>query len=202
MQKLLNEWRQYLAETDADSPSLTYSQRAVNLIKAFEHFSAEPYDDKCNYTKLKGGKIGPKPKRKKCGGTATIGYGTTVYPNGKAVALEDKSIDEKKAETYLKNSLNYIIAGINKYMGIEGKVYKKGPNKGKPIILNQNQIDALASLGFNIGRQSLLSSEVYSLATRDPDNPKIRQLFMQWQSDPGHQKRREAEADLYFTPIA
>lgn len=182
MQKILTEWRLYIQETSKNLPSFTGSSGAVEIIKKFEGFRSKPYLDSR--------------------GIPTIGWGTTVYPDGTKVTLRDKEITKKQAEIYLSYSLGNIIAGINKFMATNKKIYKKGPNKGNPIVLNQNQIDALASLGYNIGRRALLNSKVYTLATIDPDNPKIRGLFMQWQSQPGHQKRREAEAKLYFTPIA
>ena len=94
--------------------------------------------------------------------------------------------------------MNYVVQGINRFMATPKKVDKKG----NPIILNQNQIDALTSLGYNIGRSALVNSDAYSRATRKPNDSKIRSYFMQWQNEPGHKKRRKEEADLYFTPVS
>ena len=194
MQKLLNEWRIYLKETAEGLPSFSYSQAAIDLIKHYESFRSKPYDDKCPPN---------KPRGKDCKGTATIGYGTTKYPNGKKVTLQDKPVTEKQAERYLIHSMGFIIQGINKFMATKEKVDKKG----NPIILNQNQIDALTSAGYNVGRSRLLNSQLYTVATRDPNNPKIRALFKtlnkpeEHKNFPGLMKRRMAEADLYFKPV-
>ena len=118
-------------------------------------------------------------------GKATIGYGTRRYRYCKKVTLKDRPITEEEAHKHLIYHMGHIVQGINRFM-------TKGP------ILNQNQIDALTSLGYNIGRHALVNSDAYSRATRKPDDPKIRSYFMQWQNEPGHKKRRKAEADLYF----
>jgi lysozyme len=178
MQKLLNEWRQYLTETAKGLPSFGYSEKAIDLIKKYESFRSKPYLD---------GE-----------GKATIGYGTRRYPSGKPVTLKDKAINKEQAHEFLINSMNFVVQGINKFMATKKKVDKKG----NPIILNQNQIDALTSLGYNIGRSALVNSDAYSRATRKPDDPKIRDYFMQWQNEPGHERRRKEEADLYFTPVS
>ena len=164
-------------ETAAGLPSFTFSQNAVDLIKDSEGFRSKPYLD---------GK-----------GNPTIGYGTTIYPNRKKVTLKDKPITKAQAEKYLAYAMGYVIQGINKFMATEKKVDKKG----NPIILNQNQIDALVSLGYNIGRGALLRSKAYSTATRRPNDPRIKKYFMEWVSEPGHVKRRKAEIKLYFTPV-
>jgi lysozyme len=56
-----------------------------DFIKRFENFSAKPY--LCQ------------------AGKATIGYGTTRYPNGVRVKLTDESITKEQAEIYFENDL-------------------------------------------------------------------------------------------------
>ena len=46
---------------------------------------------------------GFRPKPYLCpAGIPTIGYGTTVYPNGRKVTLQDKAITEQVADQYLR----------------------------------------------------------------------------------------------------
>lgn len=56
-----------------------------DFIKRFENFSAKPY--LCQ------------------SGKATIGYGTTRYPNGVRVKLTDEPITKEQAEIYFENDL-------------------------------------------------------------------------------------------------
>lgn len=86
----------------------------TSLIKRYESFSAKPYT--CP------------------GGVATIGYGTTVYPDGTKVTLKDKPITEKQAEEYLKD---YVRKQILPHIDGFG--------------LTPNQTIALTSLIYNIG---------------------------------------------------
>ncbi len=62
------------------------SQDCIDLVKKFEGFSAKPY--------LCPAKV------------PTIGYGTTIYPNGQRVRLTDKPITEVEAKDILKHELN------------------------------------------------------------------------------------------------
>src|SRR5690625_7159272 len=65
------------------SPALHFpSMQAVELIKEMESFRAKPYID--------------------AAGVATIGYGTTVYPNGDSVSMKDRPISREEATMYLK----------------------------------------------------------------------------------------------------
>lgn len=57
------------------------SPAAINLIKEFESFRSRPYLD--------------------TGDVPTIGYGATIYPDGRKVTMQDHSIDEPTALEYL-----------------------------------------------------------------------------------------------------
>lgn len=121
----------------------------------------------------------------------TIGYGTTFYPNNKPVTIKDPPITEEQADQYLRDYMNKIMKSINKYL------------KNKE--LNQNQLDALVIFGYNIGSSGLLNSSVFTLATKSPNNPQIKNEFMKYatfkgQQIPGLVNRRKAEIDLYFSP--
>lgn len=159
-----------------------YSPKIVEKIKEFEDFSAEPYDDKCSYKQ--------RP-RKSCSGTPTIGYGTTMYPDGTKVTLQDQAIDKNKATEYLKNFLNTI------------------PDQLKILVnqdLNQNQVDALVSFIYNLGIGTFKNSEMLKKINKNPNDPTIKDEFLNFASfggveNPFLKKRREFEKNLYATPV-
>ena len=68
-------------------------------------------------------------------GVWTIGFGTTIYPNG---------IKVKKGETCTE-------AQAKSYMAHDLKKFEQAVNGAVNIPLNQNQFDALVSLAYNIG---------------------------------------------------
>ena len=68
-------------------------------------------------------------------GVWTIGFGTTVYPNGIKVKKGD-TCTEAQAKTYMAYDL---------------KKFESAVNNAVKIPLNQNQFDALVSLAYNIG---------------------------------------------------
>ncbi|UIZ98219.1 lysozyme [Acinetobacter johnsonii] len=68
-------------------------------------------------------------------GVWTIGFGTTVYPNGIKVKKGD-TCTEAQAKAYMANDL---------------KKFESAVNNAVTVPLNQNQFDALVSLAYNIG---------------------------------------------------
>ena len=68
-------------------------------------------------------------------GVPTIGWGTTVYPDGRKVQLGD-TITERQAEEYLQHDINAAQKSVTETIQ-------------KP--LNQNELDALTSFEYNTG---------------------------------------------------
>ena len=68
-------------------------------------------------------------------GVWTIGFGTTIYPNGIRVKKGD-TCTEAQAKAYMSHDL---------------KKFEQAVNSSVTIPLNQNQFDALVSLAYNIG---------------------------------------------------
>ena len=101
------------------SPTKT-SSKGIELIKSFEGFYAKPYMCPAN--------------------VATIGYGTTRYPNGKKVTLNDSPITEAVAIEYLKDSLIKFERDVDAFCRDD---------------INQNQFDALVSFAYNTGPRGL-----------------------------------------------
>lgn len=122
----------------------------------------------------------------------TIGYGTTYYPNGLKVTLDDHEIGENEAENYLRYNLNKCYFSFNSLI---------------KTILNQNQIDALLSFVYNIGVSAFKESTVLKIININPNNPLIEIQMKKWiyitrngnkiQSK-GLINRRNKEVKLYF----
>jgi len=121
----------------------------------------------------------------------TIGVGTTVYPDGTLVEMHDPCIDINKAYEYLTDHVNKrVIAAIQPVIKVS---------------LNQNQVDAVISLVYNIGAAAFKKSTVLKKINENPNNkPSITEAFMMWVKAGGTTlavlvARRKEELKLYFT---
>lgn len=101
---------------------MTVSGSGIDLICDFEGKRLAAYDDGV--------------------GVWTIGFGTTVYPNGVKVKKGD-TCTEAQAKAYMKHDLIQ---------------FEHTVNKSVKVPLNQNQFDALVSLTYNIGSGAFKSS--------------------------------------------
>lgn len=145
------------------------SQKGLDLIKRFEGLELKPY--KCP------------------AGIPTIGYGNTYYPSGSKVKLTDPAITKEKAEELLKFLLGS---------------YEKSVDSFCRDDISQNQFDALVSFAYNCGVNSLKSSTLLKKVNANPNDPTIKAEFLKWNKASGRvltglTKRRQAEADLYFS---
>ena len=145
------------------------SQKGLELIKSFEGLSLKPYV--C------------------AGGINTIGYGSTYYTNGKKVTLQDKPITKEQAEELIKHSLS---------------TYEKAVDSFCRDDISQSQFDALVSFAYNLGTDALQKSTLIKKVNANPQDPTIKAEFLKWNKAGGRAlagltKRRQAEADLYFS---
>ena len=145
------------------------SQKGLDLIKRFEGLELKSY--KCP------------------AGIPTIGYGNTYYPSGSKVKLTDPAITKEKAEELLKFLLGS---------------YEKSVDSFCRDDISQNQFDALVSFAYNCGVNSLKSSTLLKKVNANPNDPTIKAEFLKWNKASGRvlaglTKRRQAEADLYFS---
>ncbi|WP_434279558.1 lysozyme [Acinetobacter sp. CE-15] len=107
---------------------ITYvSPQGVDLICGFEGLELKAYDDGV--------------------GVCTIGYGTTIYPHGKAVQYGDTCTIEQ-AKNYMQYDL---------------RRFEKAVTAAVNVPLNQNQFDALVSLSYNIGIGAFKNSTLLKL---------------------------------------
>jgi len=121
-------------------------------------------------------------------GLATIGYGATFYMNGSRVQLGEK-ITIDRADSLLL---------------MQVKLFENEVRRTVKSALNENQLGALVSFCFNIGGGAFSKSTLAKKANANPNDPSIRAEFMRWTRGggkvlPGLVKRREAEANLYFS---
>jgi lysozyme len=147
---------------------MTTSKRAVDLIKKFEGFYANAY--MCPAS------------------VATIGFGSTMWSDGKKVKLGEK-ISMENAEKLLMWELQQKEHSLNK------------------LTLNQNQFDALISFVYNVGIGNLMKSTLYKKALLNANDITIRDEFMKWNKArvkgvltplKGLTRRRQEEANLYY----
>jgi lysozyme len=121
-------------------------------------------------------------------GHNTIGYGNTFYENGVKVKPGDK-ITQQRAEELLDVILIKFVQQTNEL--IKSNV-------------NQNQRDALTDFAYNCGIGNLRSSTLLKKVNANPADKTIRDEFMKWNKGGGKvlnglTRRREAEANLYFS---
>jgi lysozyme len=145
------------------------SQKGLDLIKRFEGLKLNPY-------------LCPA-------GIPTIGYGNTYYTDGKKVKLTDQSITQAKADELLK----FLIQS-----------YEKDVDSFCRDDISQHQFDALTSFAYNCGPRNLKSSTLLKKVNLNPQDVTIRNEFIKWNKGAGKvlaglTKRRQAEADLYFS---
>ena len=123
-------------------------------------------------------------------GLPTIGYGNTRYENGSKVQIGDVITIDRADKLLL-----FTVAEFEKQV-----------NTIVTSAINANQLGALTSFAFNVGIGNFRKSTLLRLVNANPNNPVIRTEFQKWVRANGKVlkglvTRRQAEADLYFTPI-
>ena len=105
------------------------SSACIDIIRQFEGFRAKPY-------------LCPA-------GVPTIGYGSTRYPDGKAVTLGDQPVSEPQAAQIMLSTLEReYVPAVNRYVQVR---------------LTQGQFDALVDFAYNCGAQNLRTSTLLRL---------------------------------------
>jgi lysozyme len=145
---------------------------ALLIVKNFEGFRAMAYDDGT--------------------GVWTIGYGTTIYPDGKHVEVGE-TVTETQASAYLTHDLDAALATLAATVPYWSA-------------MNPTQRSALISFGYNLGAGFYNSAGFNSISSAlrdhrwsdvasvlpiysDPEEPKVH---------PGLLRRRLAEAELWL----
>jgi len=141
-------------------------------------------------------------------GVPTIGYGTTIYPNGQKVKLHD---------TCTLNEANmYFAHDIKAFELYVDSILINIPDTfGSLTLTTQNMFNSLVAICYNIGtfsfRNSTLLKRVNSAILRN-DKKSISEAFLMWNKisvirngiktlevSPGLVNRRKKEIELYFS---
>ncbi|KXZ65978.1 Lysozyme RrrD [Acinetobacter venetianus] len=151
---------------DLQPSGMKTSQVGINLIVSFEDLKLDAYDDGV--------------------GVWTIGYGTTVYPNGLKVKQGD-TCTLGQAKEYFAHDLNR---------------FEKAVNQSVKVSINQNQFDALVSLTYNIGEQAFKDSTLLAKLNKG-DYIGAADQFPRWNKGGGQVmkglvRRRAAERALFL----
>jgi lysozyme len=122
------------------------------------------------------------------GGVWTIGIGTIQYPNGQRVKQGDV-ITLEQAYSYCHYDATNRTNKVNVMTRDD---------------INQNQLDSLVSICYNIGSEGLRTSKLLKLVNANLNDLNIVNRFCDWRWDngkfiPGLLRRRMAEAYLFFT---
>lgn len=148
----------------------TINQAGLNLIESFEGCKLKPYLDSVNIP--------------------TIGIGTTRYPNGVAVTMQDSAITKDEAYAFLKSHLD--------------KNCKDVSSKVK-VVINDNQFAALVSFVYNVGIGAFNSSTLLKRLNAG-EFQKAADEFLKWDHAggvvvKGLTRRRQAERALFLHPV-
>lgn len=161
----------------SNGEEMSLSDDGMALLNKFEGFRTHPYLDTAK-----------KP---------TIGYGSTYYPDGRAVSMNDKPVTRSEAARIKQTVLNQDFSPAVNMM------FADEIERGE---LTQNMFDALISLVYNIGIMGLKGSSVYRnikagkyAAAADSFLPfnKVRKNGV-LEFEPGLATRREKERALFL----
>lgn len=138
----------------------------IDLIGEFEGLRLNAYDDGV--------------------GVWTIGWGTTVYPNGTKVKKGD-SITLEQAKQYKAHDLDR---------------FEKAINDAVKVSLSQNQFNALVSLAYNIGTSAFTSSTLVK-RLNEGNYKAAADQFLVWVNAGGKRmqglvNRRNKERELFL----
>lgn len=122
------------------------------------------------------------------GNIQTIGYGTTVYPDGRSVKLSDPPITKQQAEEFLRRDVKKFEGKVTELVNVD---------------LNENEFSALVSFVYNIGPGAFSTSTLLRLLNQGTDRSRVSEEFLRWNKSngrvlPGLVVRREKEQKLFL----
>lgn len=146
---------------------MNISERGVDFIKSFESYRGYPYYDSVK--------------------VATIGYGTTYYPDGRRVRISDAPVTEAQASDLLRANLGR---------------YEDGITDALRVGVTQSQFDALVSFAYNVGASAAAQSTLMRRLNAG-DVRGAADQFLRWNKAGGVvlrglTRRRETERALFL----
>ena len=141
----------------------------IALVKEFEGFRKAPY--LCS------------------AGVPTIGFGSTLYADGRKVRLCDVSISEATALELFHDTLHKYEQTVDRVINVP---------------LTQNQFDACVCLCYNIGQGNFASSTLVKEINKGAPSEDTSAQFLRWNKamgvvSAGLSRRRKAEQTLYLS---
>lgn len=142
----------------------------LDLIKSFEGLKLTPYLDSAKIP--------------------TIGWGTILYENGKAVTMQDPAITAERANELLMWEV------MQKCKSVENMV---------TVSINDNEFDALCCFAYNVGVGGLHGSTLLKMLNANADRTSVADQFLRWNKAGGVEvggltRRRQAERSLFLQP--
>lgn len=124
------------------------------------------------------------------GGVWTIGYGSTLMPDGDRVQIGD-TITQAQADAMLQR-------GVRRFSGYVDNILDVSR-------LTQDQYDALTDFCYNRGPGNMQKSRVYRLVKANPNDSRIPNAFLDRENNidrkgdllPGLERRNRARGKLY-----
>ena len=118
----------------------------------------------------------------------TIGWGNTYYESGRKVKQGDK-VSQERADRLFEYIVDSFAIQVRSTLKVN---------------LNENQFSALVSFAYNVGIANLKSSTLLKKVNINQQEPTIFDEFLRWNKAGGKvlaglTRRRQAEANLYFT---
>lgn len=141
----------------------------------------------------------------------TIGWGTTVYPNGKKVKIGDHCTVEQ-AQSYFDFKVKEFEDTVNRYTNLDP--IRNDDHDIITAAITQNMYNALVALCYNIGSTGYKGSTVarYASSKLRVDHKAMSSAFLMWNKEskiingikvyevnPGLVNRRKKEIELYFS---
>jgi len=131
----------------------------------------------------------------------TVGYGHVLYPEQNRLPLAQRKSYNLKIEHFR----NWEQSEVDALLKQDLQRFERGVLRYITVPLKQNEFDALVSFSFNLGLGTLQRSSIRSKLNRGDKEGAIETLFKYCRAGGkilrGLERRRAAEADLFFSHI-
>lgn len=131
----------------------------------------------------------------------TVGYGHVLYPEQNRLPLAQRKSYNLKIEHFR----NWEQSEVDALLKQDLQRFERGVLRYITVPLKQNEFDALVSFSFNLGLGTLQRSSIRSKLNRGDKEGAIETLLKYCRAGGkilrGLERRRAAEADLFFSHI-
>ena len=131
----------------------------------------------------------------------TVGYGHVLYPEQNRLPLAQRKSYNLKIEHFR----NWEQSEVDALLKQDLQRFERGVLRYITVPLKQNEFDALVSFSFNLGLGTLQRSSIRSKLNRGDKEGAIKTLLKYCRAGGkilrGLERRRAAEADLFFSHI-